>query len=163
MISLIKLIIFQTQCLVSIKERLKNFQKGKELPSESTEYLLDTYAWVEYFIGSNEGEIVKKLIESERIHTSIISIAELSDKYYREGLTDEWEGRYKFIASKSNIIQLTMEIAKNAGPIKWKLRETIEKIGLADAIIIETAFQKGLILVSGDPHLESLDNALFLK
>jgi len=133
------------------------------LPSENTEYLLDTYAWIEYFIGSNEGKIVKTLIESEKIHTSIITIAELSDKYYRAGLTDEWGDRYKFIISKSNIIRLTLEIAKNAGPRKWKLRETIEKIGLADAIIIETAFQKGLIVVSGDPHFESLDNALFLK
>ena len=131
--------------------------------SENTEYLLDTYAWVEYFIGSDEGKIVEKLIKSEKIYTSIISIAELSDKYYREGLTDEWEGRYKFIVSKSNIILCTMEIAKNAGPRKWELRKSIEKIGLADAIIIETAFQKELIVVSGDPHFESLDNILFLK
>ncbi|MHA1147567.1 MAG: PIN domain-containing protein [Promethearchaeota archaeon] len=133
------------------------------MPSESSEYLLDTYAWVEYFIGSDEGEIVKKLLESKKIHTSIISIAELSDKYYREGLTDEWESRYKFIISKSTIVPLTMEIAKNAGPRKWKMRETIEKIGLADAIIIETAIQKGFTCVSGDPHLKSLDNVLLLK
>ena len=133
------------------------------MTSENTEYLLDTYAWVEYFIGSDEGEIVKNLIESERFHTSILSVAELSDKYYREGLIDEWEDRYKFIISKSNIIQLTMEIAKNAGPRKWKLRKTIEKIGLADAIIIETAVQNGLKIVSGDSHFESLDNILFLK
>ena len=133
------------------------------MPSENSEYLLDTYAWVEYFIGSREGKIVKKLIESEKINTSIISIAELSDKYYREGLTDEWEGRYKFIVSKSNIILCTMEIAKNAGPRKWELRKTIEKIGLADAIIFETAFQKELIVVSGDPHFKSLDNIMFLK
>lgn len=146
-----------------IREKLKNFQKRKELTSENTEYLLDTYAWVEYFIGSDEGEIVKNLIESERFHTSILSVAELSDKYYREGLIDEWEDRYKFIISKSNIIQLTMEIAKNAGPRKWKLRKTIEKIGLADAIIIETAVQNGLKIVSGDSHFESLDNILFLK
>ena len=133
------------------------------MPSENSEYVLDTYAWVEYFIGSREGKIVKKLIESEKINTSIISIAELSDKYYREGLTDEWEGRYKFIVSKSNIILCTMEIAKNAGPRKWELRKTIENIGLADAIIIETAFQNELIVVSGDPHFESLTNILFLK
>lgn len=133
------------------------------MPSENSEYLLDTYAWVEYFIGSREGKIVKKLIESEKINTSIISITELSDKYYREGLTDEWEGRYKFIVSKSNIILCTMEIAKNAGPRKWELRKTIENIGLADAIIIETAFQNELIVVSGDPHFESLTNILFLK
>ncbi|MBY9018374.1 MAG: PIN domain-containing protein [Candidatus Lokiarchaeota archaeon] len=132
------------------------------MPSENTEYLLDTYAWVEYFIGSDEGKIVKKLIELDKINTSIISIAELSDKYYREGLTDEWEERYKFIVSKSNIILCTMEIAKNAGPRKWELRKTIEKIGLADAIIIETALQKELVIVSGDPHFKSLDNILFL-
>ncbi len=131
--------------------------------SENIEYLLDTYAWVEYFIGSDEGKIVEKLIKSEKIYTSIISIAELSDKYYREGLTDEWEGRYKFIVSKSNIILCTMEIAKNAGPRKWELRKTIKKVGLADAIIIETAFQKELIVISGDPHFEGLDNILFLK
>ncbi len=132
------------------------------MPSENTEYLLDTYAWVEYFIGSDEGKIVKKLIELDKINTSIISIAELSDKYYREGLTDEWEERYKFIVSKSNIILCTMEIAKNAGPRKWELRKTIEKIGLADAMIIETALQKELVIVSGDPHFKSLDNILFL-
>jgi len=146
-----------------IKERLQDFQKVIGLTSESSEYLLDTYAWIEYFIGSHNGEIVKKLIDSEKIHTSIISLAELSDKYYREGLAGEWEDRYKFIVSKSNIIQLTIEIAKNAGSRKWKLRESIEKIGLVDAIIIETAFQKGLIIVSGDPHFERLENVLFLK
>ena len=133
------------------------------MPSENSEYLLDTYAWVEYFIGSREGKIVKKLIESEKINTSIISIAELSDKYYREGLTDEWEGCYKFIVFKSNIILCTMEIAKNAGPRKCEICKTIKNIGLADAIIIETAFQNELIVVSGDPHFESLANILFLK
>jgi len=40
---------------------------------------------------------------------------------------------------------------------------TLEKIGLADAIIIETAFQKELIVVSGYPQIKSLDNIEFLK
>ncbi len=133
------------------------------MPSENTEYLLDTFAWVEYFIGSDQGKIVKDLIESKKIYTSIISIAELSDKYYREGLSNEWDNRYKFIITKSNIIPLRMEIAKNAGPMKWKLRQTIEGIGLADAIIIESAIQQGLMIVSGDPHFEKLNNVHFLK
>jgi predicted nucleic acid-binding protein len=148
---------------VSIRERLKSFQRRKELNSEIIEYLLDTYAWVEYFIGSDQGETVKNLIELERIHTSIISVAELSDKYCRDGLIDEWENRYKFITSKSNILHLTMDIAKNAGSRKLNLRKTIKKIGLADAIIIETAFQNNLRIVSGDTHFEGLDNILFLK
>lgn len=133
------------------------------MSSENTEYLLDTYAWVEYFSGSEEGLVVKRLIESARIHTSIISIAELSDKYHREGLSDDWEDRYKFIISKSNIFQISMEIAKNAGPKKWMLKESTKEIGLADAIIVETAYQNKLTIVSGDPHFKNLENSLFLK
>ncbi len=130
--------------------------------SENIEYLLDTYAWIEYFIGSEKGSVVKHLIQSEKIHTSIISIAELSDKYYRDNLMHEWKDRYKFIINNSNITRLTMQIAKEAGPRKWKLRDDQEEIGLADAIIIETAHQNGLKVVSGDPHFEELDNVLFL-
>ena len=54
--------------------------------SENTEYLLDTYAWIEYFIASKEGEKVNNLVKHQIVHTSIISIAELSDKYHRENL-----------------------------------------------------------------------------
>jgi predicted nucleic acid-binding protein len=124
---------------------------------------LDTYAWIEYFRGSSKGEIVNDLIDSEIIYTSIISIAELSDKYYRENLSEEWQDRYRFIVSESYIIQLSMEIAQRSGTRKWKYREENEDIGLADAMIIETAIQKKLTLVSGDPHFENLDNLLFLK
>lgn len=132
------------------------------MPSGNIEYLLDTYAWIEYFRGTNKGKIVKNLIESERIYTSIISIAELSDKYYRENLMDEWETRYKFILSKSNILQLSLKIAQNSGPRKWDLRKTSEDIGLADAIIFETATQKELTVVSGDPHFKDFVDVLFL-
>jgi predicted nucleic acid-binding protein len=43
------------------------------------------------------------------------------------------------------------------------LREDFDEIGLADAIIIETANQNGLKIVSGDPHFENLENILFLE
>ncbi len=91
--------------------------------SENTEYLLDTYAWIEYFLGSKEGEKVKNLIKHQIIHTSIISIAELSDKYHRENLIDEWQERYRFIMSKSSILPCSIKIAKNSGFRKLELRK----------------------------------------
>ena len=131
--------------------------------SGNTEYLLDTYAWIEYFIGSKEGEKVSNLINHQIVHTSIISIAELSDKYHRENLIDEWQKRYQFIVSKSNILTCSLEIAKNSGFRKFELRKKNKSIGLVDAIIIETAIQHGLIIVSGDLHFETIDNVYFLK
>lgn len=131
--------------------------------SGNTEYLLDTYAWIEYFIGSKEGEKVNNLIKHQIVHTSIISIAELSDKYHRENLIDKWQRRYQFIVSKSNILPCSLKIAQNSGFRKFELRKKNKSIELVDAIIIETAIQHGLIIVSGDLHFETIDNVYFLK
>lgn len=133
------------------------------LNSEKDNYLLDTYAWIEYFIGSRNGEIVEELIKTEDVSTSIISIAELSDKYYRDGLLKEWNKRFHFIVNKSKILTLTLEIVKNCGSRKWNLRKGDKTIGLADAIIYETAIQNNLKIVTGDLHFENLKNILFLK
>lgn len=133
------------------------------MSSENIEYLLDTYAWIEYFRGSEEGEKVKGLIEQQIIHTSMISIAELSDKYHRENLIDEWRKRYEFIISKSNLLPCSLKIMKNSGFRKLQLRKKSQSIGLVDAIIIETAIQHNLIIVSGDQHFEKVDKVYFLK
>jgi predicted nucleic acid-binding protein len=132
------------------------------LISESTNFLFDTYAWIEYFLGSKEGEIVKELLEKENISTSVISIAELSDKYYREGLIKEWDKRYSYIINKSNILQISLEIAKNVGLSKWKFRKKNKSVGIADSIIFETAKQHNLIIVTGDLHFKDIDNLFFL-
>ena len=134
-----------------------------DLNSESNNYLLDTYAWIEYFIGSKNGEIVEELIKTGDVSTSVISISELSDKYYRNGLLSKWNKRFQFILNKSKILSLTLEIAKNSGLRKWNLRKKNKTFGLADAIIYETAIQYNLKIVTGDMHFEKLENILFLK
>lgn len=133
------------------------------LNSENNNYLLDTYAWIEYFIGSKNGEIVEKLIKTENVSTSIISIAELSDKYHKFGLLNEWNKRFQFIVNKSKILSLSLELAKNCGLRKWDLRKKDKTIGLVDAIIYETVIQYNLKIVTGDLHFENLKNTLFLK
>ena len=133
------------------------------MSSEIIKYLLDTHAWIEYFIGSKEGKIVKNLINQKNVSTSVISIAELSDKYYKEGLVKEWEKRYHFIINKSNILPLSLNIARKAGLSKLELRKNDKSVGLADSIIYETAKEYELIVVTGDPHFEKLKDVLFLS
>ena len=133
------------------------------LNSENNNYLLDTYAWIEYFIGSKNGKIVEELIKMENVSTSIMSIAELSDKFYKDGLLNEWNKRFQFIVNKSKILSLSLEIAKNCDLRKWDLRKKDKTIGLVDAIIYETAIQNNLKIVTGDLHFENLKNTLFLN
>ncbi|MHA1729886.1 MAG: type II toxin-antitoxin system VapC family toxin [Promethearchaeota archaeon] len=131
--------------------------------SGNINYLFDTYAWVEYFLGTEKGEKVKFLLEENEISTSIISIAELSDKYYRERLFEEWKERYNFIINKSAILPISLKCVENVGQRKWELRKTKKGIGLVDSLIIETAKENSLLVVTGDPHFSNLENVYFLR
>jgi hypothetical protein len=75
--------------------------------------VIDSYAWIEYFKGSEYGEKAKKYIENGNCATPTIVLAELSDNYQREGWVF-WEEDLEFILAKTKIIDLTKEIAIKA-------------------------------------------------
>ncbi len=126
--------------------------------------VLDSYAWIEYFRGSSEGEIVKRYLENRRfqLFTPSLVIAELSDKYRREGI-NSWAIRKSFIKLKSSILVLDDITADKAGELKQTLRKQYKNAGLADAIILAHSIQNNAVLLTGDVHLIWMDNAVNLK
>lgn len=70
-------------------------------------YVVDSYAWLEYFMGTTAGEKVKEIVDSlayERL-TPSICVAEVYAKSLRvEGL-EKAELRRAFIRSRSAIIK----------------------------------------------------------
>ncbi len=50
----------------------------------SYEYVIDSYAWIEYFRGTESGRKTRKYIESDSATTSALTLAELKEKYLRE-------------------------------------------------------------------------------
>ena len=125
--------------------------------------VIDSYAWIEYFIGSSEGKIVKEYVESKKSATPTIVIAELAAKYFREGWQDIWKQDYKFIRTKTTLCELTPEIAEAAGKHRDELKRDREGFGLADAIIYETAKALKARLVTGDEHFQGLANVIFIR
>ena len=131
--------------------------------SDSDKIVIDTYAWIEYFKGSEEGNKAKKFIESDlELFTPSIVIAELSDKYLRENLKEEWEIRNKFIRFKTKILHLEENTADKAGELKQKLKEKYKDAGLADAIIWAHALNVNARILTGDKHLRSLKESIDL-
>ncbi len=125
------------------------------------EAVIDAYAWIEYFRGSQKGENARTYIESGRTATPIIVIAELSDKYERESW-GTWTTDLDFILSNSKIAELSIEIASNAGHTKNVMRKEKADFGIADAIILETARALNTKVLTGDPHFHGLEEAIFL-
>ena len=49
--------------------------------------MYDTYAWVEYFLGTDKGLKVRALLREKGGYTPSIVLAEVSRKYLREGVS----------------------------------------------------------------------------
>lgn len=124
-------------------------------------YVIDSYAWIEYFKGSKSGEKVKKFIEKNLCITPSVVIAELSAKYHRENWTF-WEEDYQFILANSLIVDLTHEIAKLAGKTRQEMRKFVKDFGLVDAIILETARVNNLKVITGDRHFKEVKDTVFI-
>ncbi|MDI9576682.1 MAG: PIN domain-containing protein [Thermoproteota archaeon] len=131
-------------------------------------YIIDSYAWIEYFKASKFGENAKKYIESKQAATPTIVIAEVSRKLQKEiNLGNETsEGRLKrleFIKATSQIVNLDFETAAEAGKTNLDLNRQAKGWGLADSIILCTAKNAKAKVVTGDEHFRDLVETIFIK
>ena len=102
-------------------------------------YVMDAYAWIEYFIESNKGKKVKEIVESQdnEIFTSIITIAEVTSIGAREKRDVELGN--KIILGLSSIHFINLELARDAGILHAEVRKKIKDFGLADTFVLLTA------------------------
>jgi predicted nucleic acid-binding protein len=114
--------------------------------------LLDSFAWIEYFMGSKRGAKVRAYVEgNEPIYTASICLTEIKSRYLRDKKNPTT--RMKLITERSFIVALDKEVALLAADIKQK-----HKLHTIDAIIYATAQHKGLTLVTGDQHFKGIPN-----
>ena len=125
-------------------------------------YLIDTYAWVEYFIGSKKGEQVKKIIEDENnvIFTPECCLAEIKGWAIRESM--DFEELYSIIRKVSDIQCILTQDWLEAAMIRSELRKTKKGFGMIDALIIAQQKRIGCKVVSGDLHFEHLKDIIFI-
>lgn len=125
-------------------------------------YVIDTYAWVEYFIGSEKGEKVKSFVESSEneIFTSILTIAEITSITKRENR--DTEKIYSKITGLSNIYNLDKGFSKEAGLLHAEIRKKIKDFGLIDAFILLTARKLNAKIITGDEHFKGFKEAILV-
>ena len=119
--------------------------------------VLDTWVWLEYFGGSAAVAGVKSAVEGPDVATCVLTLAELSDVYGRDGRAAVLDDRIHFIHSRGPVLPVSEHGARKAGATKWNQRKRGHPLGLADAIIYETAREHGLELVTGDEGFKGLD------
>ena len=127
----------------------------------SFEYVIDSYAWIEYFRGTEAGSHARPYIESDSAATSTLTLAELKEKYLREKWPS-FEEDSDFITARTALTPVDSSIAVMAGEINHKRKKIKSDWGMADSIILATARTVSGKVVTGDPHFEGLSDAVLI-
>ena len=127
-------------------------------------YLVDSYAWIEYFMGTKAGEKVKPIIEGlEEKLTPMICFAEVYAKTLKVEGEEQAEKQRQFIKESSAVIPLDEAIAVEAAKIDIEMKKKIKGWGLADSIVYATGLIKKAEIVTGDLHFKDLKNVIFIR
>ena len=126
-------------------------------------YIVDAWAWIEYFKGTDHGAKLNDLLEDPTtdVYTCAITVAEIISKTARDGR--DVEAAYDMLLSNSKIIKVDEQIAKQAGLFHSTMRQTIKDFGIADAFILAAADKLDAKIITGDPHFKGLKNTIMIK
>jgi predicted nucleic acid-binding protein len=124
-------------------------------------YIIDSYAWLEYFMGTAPGRRVKEIIDSEADEklTPSICLAETYAKILKTEDEEKAELRRSFIKSRSALVLLTEELAVEAAKVDVSMKRRVQGWGLADSIVLSTARNRNGKVVTGDLHFRGLTEA----
>lgn len=117
---------------------------------------------IEYFRGTDTGKRAKDYIEGREAAISGISVAELKEKYLREGW-HYFDADLLFITSVTTIIPVDKEIAVSAGEINFERKKKVKDWGMSDSIVLATARKTSAKVVTGDPHFKDLRESILIS
>ena len=125
-------------------------------------YLIDSFAWIEYFEWSEIGNKAKEFIDSDNELYSInLTISEVVSRFKRKKF--DFESAYNAIVTLSRVTEITPELGKKAGILHAELKEKMKNFGLVDALILTFAKELNAKVVTGDEHFKGFKEAVFIK
>ncbi len=128
----------------------------------------DSYAWIEYFLGSNSGRVLKDYIDTEELVTPSIVLAEVARKYLREGMGEEdVVKRLNFIVASSIVKEIDTELSVMAAKAYLELSEKakakgLKKPSLTDGVVLATGRTLKAKIITGDEHFKGLDEVVYI-
>lgn len=127
-----------------------------------TRFVIDAYAWIEYFGGSEKGIKVRNIIEddSNDIFTSSITISEVISKFLR--LNKDINLVINGISSMSVSVDVNNEIAVEAGKIHFSAKKKNKDFGMLDAFVAATAKNIRAKILTGDDDFTYFKEVVFI-
>ena len=127
----------------------------------SFEYVIDSCAWIEYFRGTERGKKALQCIEGDSAATSVLTLAELREKYLKESWPT-FENDAAFVATKTRLTSIDREVSMLAGELNYERKKVAKGWGMEDSIILATARVASAKVVTGDGHFKGLADVVLI-
>ena len=122
---------------------------------------LDTSAWLEYLNAGRHGPRVKQLLDAARdAGTPAVVVAEIIEAARRR--KNNTKVFLEFLMAKTRFLPVTPAIARRAGRLNAERGDEDEAWTLLESLVLGTARQHKLRLVTADPIYEGLEDVEFL-
>ncbi|MDA4137503.1 MAG: PIN domain-containing protein, partial [Thaumarchaeota archaeon] len=125
--------------------------------------VVDAYAWIEVFRGSEAGRRAKKIIEeADNVLTPGTVLAEVARKYFREGAAEPTiRKRLVTMLETSETVEVDAELAVEAAKAAIQLDKKaassgLRKPSLFDGIVLASARRNKAKVLTGDEHFRGL-------
>lgn len=125
-------------------------------------YIIDSWAWIEYFIGSKEGLILKKLL-NDKNHKFLTMECTLSElKSYCLRTNNDFSKMHGVLKSNSAILPVLTRNWLEAAQIRHEIRKKSKDFGLIDAILVSKQNELNCKVVSGDRHFKGMRDVVYI-
>ena len=132
--------------------------------------VVDAYAWIEVFVGSEKGKKIKEILEqADELYTPDTVMAEIARKYLREGAKQQIiHSRLETISAASTVNPIDTELALETARCYMKLSQETKKAKLStpslfDAITLATARLLRAKVLTGDEHFKNQPEAMWIE
>ncbi|MBI4148577.1 PIN domain-containing protein [Candidatus Woesearchaeota archaeon] len=127
-----------------------------------TSYIVDAYAWIEYFRGSKKGEPFKKLLMSEAIAFISVECTIAEVRLWAIRNTIDFDKLFVVMKANSSFSPVTLHDWIEAAAIRQEMRKTRERFGLIDALLLVKQKEQRCHIITGDPHFKGLPSITYL-
>lgn len=131
--------------------------------------VIDAYAWIEVFLGSEKGRKVKEILErADEVYTPGTVLAEIARKYLREGADERaTDARLETMTAASNVTQIDAKVALEAARCYSQLainarKGKLKSPSLFDAIVLAVGRVVKAKIVTGDEHFRNLPETVWV-
>lgn len=130
--------------------------------SELDPVIVDSFAWIEYFKGSQRGQAASKIIDNAKIPLFTVDACFAELKFWT--LVEDYptEDILREVKRMSNPVLTDSNDWLSGAAIKFEKRKISSAIGMIDCLVIHHAKQLNGKILTGNQHFKDEPNAVLL-